>query len=384
MPDGRDAPLIKVHGRIGDLPDIAWDACAGGANPFVSHAFLSALEDSGAVVPEAGWIPHHLTVEDARGRVVGCAPAYLKVHSYGEFVFDWAWADAYGRAGLPYYPKLLCAVPFTPATGPRLMVRPEAPPDTADLLAAGLRRLAEARNLSSAHVNFVGETDRRRLAGLGFQSRFDVQYHWDNPGYPSFDDFLGALASRKRKAIRKERREVADSGIDVRVLTGADILEAHWDAFNRFYRATSDKKWGPAYLTRDFFSLLGERMGDRVVLVMAFRAGRPVAGALNLRGGDTLYGRNWGCLDDARFLHFEVCYYKAIEYAIAHGLRRVEAGAQGRHKIQRGYLPSLTRSVHWVAHPGFRDAIGRYLEQERTVVEAQMAELMAQSPYRRT
>ncbi len=384
MPDGSDAPVLKVHGAIGGIPAADWDGCAGPDNPFLSHAFLSALEDSGAAAPDSGWLPRHMVVEDAGGRVVGCAPAYLKVHSCGEYVFDWAWADAYGRAGVPYYPKLLCAVPFTPVTGRRLLTRPGAPADTADLLAAGLVRLAGTRDLSSVHVNFLTEAEQDRLRALGYQARIDVQYHWDNPGYGAFEDFLGALSSRKRKAIRRERREVAETGIGVRALSGGEITDDHWDAFHRFYLATSDKKWGPAYLPRRFFSLLGERLGDRVVLVMAFRDGAPVAGALNLRGGGTLFGRNWGCLDEVRFLHFEVCYYAAIDYAIAHGLARVEAGAQGQHKIQRGYLPNLTRSAHWVADERFRDAIGRYLAQERAAVRRQMAELTAQSPYRRT
>ncbi|GAB6053580.1 GNAT family N-acetyltransferase [Magnetospira thiophila] len=383
MPDGNDALPLKVHGRIGDIPAAQWDACAGDDNPFVSHAFLSALEDSGSVRPQTGWAPCHLTVEDETGQVQACAPLYLKGHSYGEYVFDWSWADAYRRAGQDYYPKLLCAVPFTPATGPRLMRRPGAPESLSALLAAGMIRLAEQQGCSSIHANFLSESQQSSLQSQGFMPRLDIQYHWDNPGYADFDDFLETLSSRKRKAIRKERRQVAETDIDIRLLSGNALEEAHWDAFYQFYLSTSDKKWGSAYLNRTFFSLLGERMADRVVLVMGFRNGQPVAGALNLRGRDTLFGRNWGCLDDVKFLHFEMCYYQAIDYAISQGLRRVEAGAQGQHKIQRGYRPNLTHSAHWIADPRFAQAIGHYLEAERQALQEQMVELAEGTPYRK-
>lgn len=383
MPDGRDAPTIKILPAVSDVAAADWDACAGSDNPFVSHAFLSALEDCGSVTPDSGWLPQHLVMEDEAGRVLACAPAYLKGHSYGEFVFDWSWADAYQRTGQAYYPKLLCAVPFTPVTGPRLMVRPEAPADFADILGAGLVRLAETRDLSSVHANFLPGESQDTLARLGFLPRLDIQYHWANDGYDAFEDFLAALSSRKRKALRKERREVAETDVEIRTLVGPEISEKEWDAFHHFYLSTSDKKWGPSYLNRRFFSLLGERLGERVVLVMAFRKSRPVAGALNLCGADTLYGRNWGCLEEVKFLHFEVCYYRAIDYAIETGLTRVEAGAQGRHKIQRGYLPSFTRSAHWIADPRFRDAIAHYLEAERKDVTEHLRELNAQSPFKK-
>lgn len=387
MPEG-DPLTVKAVQSLADVPAAGWDACAGSDNPTVSHAFLSALEDSGSATAESGWLGQHLVIEDAAGDVIACAPLYLKSHSYGEYVFDWGWADAYERAGGRYYPKLQGSVPFTPVSGPRLMVRPDVGAARAgelrDALGSAMVTLAERLGASSVHVTFPPEQTWRRLVELGYLERIGQQFHWHNRGYADFDDFLGALNSRKRKAIRKERREVAETGLRLRALTGPDIEPRHWDAFYRFYLSTIDKKWGPAYLTREFFSLLAERMAEQVVLMVAEKPdGTPVAGALNLLGADTLYGRNWGCSEEYRFLHFECCYYLAIEYAIAHGLARVEAGAQGPHKIQRGYLPEPTYSAHWIADPGLRDAIADYLAQERRGVRLEMAALAEESPYRK-
>jgi len=383
MPDGREALAIRVIDGIERVPATAWDACAGPANPFVSHAFLATLEGSGAVAPKTGWLPQHLVVEDGVGALRACAPLYLKSHSYGEYVFDWAWADASERAGIPYYPKLQAAVPFTPVTGPRLMVRPGEPEDLADGLIAGMLHLAQRHGASSLHVTFSTEAEWRRLGAAGLLLRVGHQFHWENRGYANFDHFLDALASRKRKAIRKERQAVADSGITLRCLVGDDIGEDHWDAFYRFYRDTIGRKWGPAYLNRAFFSLLHQTQRERIVLVWAEHDGRAVGGALNLIGGDTLYGRYWGCLERYRFLHFEACYYRAIQFAIEHGLARVEAGAQGPHKIQRGYLPVATYSAHWIADPALRRAIAQYLEHEREAEDGERAELAEASPFRK-
>lgn len=374
---------ISLIERIGAVAAEEWDAVAGRDNPFVGHAFLGILEDSGSVGPRTGWQPRHLTVRDGAGRLVGAVPLYLKGHSYGEYVFDHAWANAWERAGGKYYPKLQAAVPFTPVTGPRLLVAPDAPAGTAEAMVGALRSIATDSGLSSVHVTFPTRAEYELFGRLGWLQRTGVQFHWENRGYGSFDDFLGALSSRKRKAVRKERREVAECGIDVLTLTGPDLKPEHWDAFHRFYMATSDRKWGWAYLTRDFFHRLGATMPDHVVLVMARDGGSWVAGALNLLGTDTLYGRNWGCLGDYRFLHFEACYYRAIDFAIERGLARVEAGAQGQHKIQRGYLPTPTYSAHWIPDPDFRRAVADFLEREREVVDAEMRLLAEESPFRR-
>jgi len=392
MPDGQDAITIKLVNSIGAIPAADWDDCAGiGAdgvgNPFLMHAFLAALEDSGSATAETGWAPHHLAATDAAGRMIGGAPMYLKGHSYGEYVFDWGWAEAYERAGGKYYPKLQVAVPFTPATGPRLLIRPGLPADRAETVRSALigamERVAGGNRLSSVHVTFPTEIEARALGQAGWLRRAGQQFHWENRGYGRFDDFLDALASRKRKTIRKERREVAESGVTVRPLTGGEIEPRHWDAFHRFYLATADHKWGNPYLTREFFHRIGETMADRILLVVAERGGRPVAGALNLMGDGTLYGRNWGCEGEFKFLHFEACYYQAIDFAIQHGLARVEAGAQGTHKIQRGYLPVETHSAHWIADPGFRDAVEKFLARERMHVHAEMAGLSEYSPFRK-
>ena len=392
MPDGQDAITIKLVNRIGAISASDWDACAGigangAGNPFLMHAFLAALEESGSATAETGWAPHHLIATDGAGRMIGAAPMYLKSHSYGEYVFDWGWAEAYERAGGKYYPKLQVSVPFTPATGPRLLVRPDLSVETTgivrDALIGAMERIASGNQISSVHVTFPTETEARALSEAGWLRRAGQQFHWENRGYGAFDDFLGALSSRKRKTIRKERREVADSNVTVRPLTGGEIEPRHWDAFHRFYLATADHKWGNPYLTREFFHQIGATMADRILLVVAERDGRPVAGALNLMGDGTLYGRNWGCEGEFKFLHFEACYYQAIDFAIREGLTRVEAGAQGTHKIQRGYLPVETHSAHWIADPGFRDAVEKFLERERMHVHAEMAGLSEYSPFRK-
>ncbi|MCC6913490.1 MAG: N-acetyltransferase [Rhodospirillaceae bacterium] len=378
---------LKVVSDIHRVDAAAWDACAGAGspthNPFVTHAFLSALEESGSVSAENGWAPQHLILEED-GRVVGCAPLYLKTHSYGEYIFDWGWAQAYERAGGRYYPKLQCAVPFTPATGPRLLVAENTPQREAlqRALAEGMMELARQLKVSSVHVTFATEAEHKLMADEGLMPRLSEQFHWKNEGYASFDDFLAALSSRKRKTIRRER-DVANSRVKISTLTGDDITERHWDAFFRFYMNTSDRKWGQAYLNREFFSLLGERLKDAVVLVMGEENGEPVCGALNLRGGDTLFGRNWGTAVDYPMLHFEVCYYRAMDFAIAEKLAWVEAGAQGEHKIQRGYLPRSTYSNHWIADRGFRNAVADFLARERAAVTQQMEELTELGPFKR-
>ncbi len=386
MPDGGEdgAATVKLVESIGEVPAGEWDACAGPENPFLSHAFLSALEESGSVRPRTGWLPRHLLYEDPDGRLAGAAPLYLKGHSYGEYVFDWGWADAYERAGGTYFPKLLAAVPFTPVTSPKLLVRPGADRDRVSaVLAAGLIRATEELGVSSLHLNFPPRDEWELLGELGFLRRRNLQYHWENRGYATFDDFLGDLASRKRKAIRKERREAAAHGVEIRMLTGADIEPRHWDAFHRFYLDTSDRKWGSAYLNREFFTLLGERMADRVLLAIAEYDGEPVAGALNLIGTDALYGRNWGCVADFKFLHFEACYYRAIDFAIERGLARVEAGAQGPHKIQRGYLPAYTYSNHYIPDRRFREAVEDFLARERRHMALEKSHLEGHSPFRK-
>jgi uncharacterized protein len=383
MADGGCGVTVKVVSTLSDIPAAAWDACAGSDNPFVSHAFLEALEASGSATGESGWLPQHLALEDERGTLLGAVPLYLKSHSYGEYIFDWGWASAYERAGGRYYPKLQCAVPFTPVTGPRLLLRPDAPEAAADTLVAAMVELARRHKVSSLHVTFPTEPEWQRFGEAGFLQRIGQQFHWQNEGYGSFDEFLEALNSRKRKQIRRERRDAMQGGIEIEMLTGADIKSAHWDAFYRFYRSTSDRKWGEAYLTRRFFDLLGERMAERVLLVMAKKGGRYVAGALNLFGSETLFGRNWGCLGDFPFLHFEACYYRAIDFAIARGLKRVEAGAQGQHKIQRGYLPTPVYSAHWIRDPGFARAVADFVKRERHALESEMEQLEETlSPFR--
>jgi predicted N-acyltransferase len=372
---------VSIHPAIAAIGQPAWDACAGEGNPFVSYGFLSALEDSQSVGGRSGWQPAHLAWGGRGETPSACAPAYVKSHSYGEYVFDQGWAEAFMRAGGQYYPKLQIASPFSPVPGPRLLRRVESAVDI-PAFATAAETLCGAMGLSSAHVTFCGEGEWRALGAAGWLQREGTQYHWQNQGYADFEAFLAALNARKRKAVRKERREAQASGLEFRTLRGGEIETAHWQAFHQFYRATVDRKWGSAYLTPRFFPMLSERLGDRVVLMMAFDRGTPVAGALNLMGTDTLYGRNWGCIGEWPYLHFELCYYRAIEFAIANGFSRVEAGAQGEHKIQRGYLPVPTYSAHWIAHEGLRGAVADFLRQERAARAAERTELMALSPYR--
>ncbi len=384
---------VQVLPGIDRIPAAGWDACAapeaaaGGRpfSPFVTHRFLLALEASGSATPATGWGPQHL-LATVDGRVAGAMPLYLKGHSQGEYVFDHAWAQAWERAGGDYYPKLQSAVPFTPATGPRLLVNPSAPAAPGDVRAAllqGAVQLTERNRLSSLHITFCTEAewDFGRRAGLLL--RTDQQFHWRNAGYADFDAFLSALSSRKRKNIRRERAEAMARGIAIRQLTGDAIEPRHWDAFWQFYQDTGGRKWGRPYLTRAFFDLIHETMRDDILLVLAERDGRPVAGALNFIGRDTLYGRYWGCVEDHPCLHFECCYYQAIDWAIAQGLARVEAGAQGPHKLARGYEPVITRSLHWIADPGFRRAVADYLEQERAAVASDNRALRGMMPFRK-
>ncbi|MDF2809200.1 MAG: hypothetical protein K0S56_231 [Microvirga sp.] len=353
-------------------------------NPFISYDFLASLEESGSACASTGWLPQHLVLEDDGGAALGICPAYLKSHSRGEYVFDEGWADAYERAGGRYYPKLQVSVPFTPATGPRLLVRPGTQASAVRAaLARGLTTLARMRKASSVHATFLTPEDAAAFAAEDFLPRTDQQFHWRNERYASFEDFLGALASRKRKAIRRERREAVESGIEILQLTGKDITQEAWDAFFAFYMETGSRKWGRPYLNRKFYALISERMADKVLLVMARRAGRYIAGAINFIGGDTLYGRHWGAVEQHPFLHFEVCYHQAIEFAIARGLRTVEAGAQGEHKLARGYLPVTTHSAHFIADPGFREAVAAYLDRERAYIAEAGAELSELGPFRR-
>ncbi len=381
MPDLSPALTLSLHPSIHEVDAADWDLCAGADNPFVSHAFLSAVEDSGSAGARTGWLPRHAVLRDPAARVIACAPMYAKGHSYGEYVFDHGWARAFEQAGGAYYPKLQVASPFSPVTGPRLLVRRGIDLGQATL-AASLAQACRELQLSSVHVTFCTEAEYAVLGDAGWLQRLGVQYHWHNDGYRDFDGFLAALNARKRKSLKRERRDANAAGLVFHTLRGSQIDRAHWKAFYRFYESTVDRKWGSAYLTQKFFPLLSERLGDRVVLMLAEHNGRLVAGALNLAGTDTLYGRNWGCIGEFPFLHFELCYYRAIDYAIEHGLKTVEAGAQGEHKIQRGYLPSATYSAHWIAHPGLRRAIGDHLARERPAMEAEMAGLMELSPFR--
>ena len=376
-----DALTLTLHPAISEIPAADWDACAGADNPFVSHAFLAAIEESGSAGKRTGWLPQHAALRARDGTLLAAAPMYAKAHSYGEYVFDHGWANAFERAGGDYYPKLQVAVPFSPVPGPRLLCRPDGPA-TPSILAAALRQACEEMELSSVHVTFCSEAEQAALVAHGYLPRIGMQFHWENAGYASFEHFLAALASRKRKQLRRERRDAQAAGLDFLTLRGAEIRPHHWRAFYRFYTSTVDRKWGSAYLTERFFPLLGERLGDAVVLMLAEHNGEPVAGALNLLGTDTLYGRNWGAVRELPFLHFELCYYRAMDFAIEHGIRRVEAGAQGAHKLQRGYLPQPTFSAHWIAHAGLRRAVKGFLDEERESVRAEIAELAAASPFR--
>lgn len=384
MADGSGTLLAKTIGSIDEIDASLWDSLASPAgnpsNPFVSHAFLSALETSKSVAPETGWQALHLLLEDS-GTIIGAAPLYAKGHSQGEYVFDHHWADAYHRAGGHYYPKLLCAAPFTPVPGPRLL----APTKEARIgLATGLKSAAAQIGASSVHVNFTQEDDDLALRANGYLPRIGEQYHWFNRGYASFEDFLSALSSRKRKVIRRERRDATNSGLAIRTLHGAEIEEKHWDAFWLFYQDTGARKWGQPYLTREFFHIIADTMRDQLLMIVAEDDDTPIAGALNIIGGDALFGRYWGCLADIPFLHFEICYYQAIDYAINHGLARVEAGAQGQHKIARGYEPVATHSAHWIENESFRDAIAHYLSEERRQTGAEIEALKNYTPFRKT
>ena len=379
---------------VSSVSDIAedWSGLAGtsrndaatGYNPFLSHAYLTSLEDSGCVGQASGWLPRPLRLTAPDGRLAGAVPAYVKSHSQGEYVFDHGWADAFERAGGRYYPKLQVSVPFTPAAGPRLLVSPQFDGDAVRrALAEGLKGFATQAGLSSVHATFLEEADLTAFAGAGFLHRTDQQFHFRNRGYRDYEDFLDTLASRKRKALKKERRAALENGISIEWLTGSGLTESVWDAFHAFYMDTGSRKWGRPYLNRRFFSLAGERMADDILLVMAKRNGRHIAGAINFIGSGTLYGRHWGCIEDHPFLHFEVCYHQAIDFAIARGLATVEAGAQGEHKLARGYEPVTTHSAHWIAHPGLRDAVENYLSHERREVEQARAFLAAHTPFRK-
>ena len=377
-----DAPLIRTLQSITEVSEADWNACLASDHPFVTHQFLKALEDSGSVSANSGWMPYHLALE-LNGEIKGVAPMYVKGHSQGEYVFDHSWAHAYERAGGKYYPKLQLSVPFSPVTGPRLLV-PKGPDREMhqQLLLQGAKQVATELNLSSVHATFLQPEERMLMEADGLLIRTGEQFHWVNETYENFDDFLAQLSSRKRKAIRKERKGATENDLTFEEITGDAITEEHWDAFFHFYIDTGNRKWGTPYLNREFFSLLGEAMPESVVLFMVKRAGRYIAGALNLKSSDCLYGRYWGCIEDHRFLHFETCYYRAIDYAIQHGINRVEAGAQGPHKLARGYLPTETYSAHWLRDPGFHDAVADYLQAETRQVSAEIEYLSGHSPFR--
>ncbi|QNP45589.1 N-acetyltransferase [Sphingomonas sediminicola] len=374
MADRESEVIAKLASGVSGLNSHAWDRLSGD-DPFVSHAFLSALEESGSVGKGTGWTPAAILVEDESSRLISAAPAYLKTHSQGEYVFDHGWADAFERAGGTYYPKLQIAVPFTPVPGPRLLgTQPQ------HLLAAA-EAVVVQNEISSAHMTFIDEGGVAECERRNWLIRDGIQYHWRNRGYGSFEDFLAALTSRKRKAIRKER-DAARHGFEFRTLRGAEIGAADWDWMWRFYQDTGSRKWGRPYLTRKFFDLIGQSMGNKLLLFLAMRDGEPVAGALNLIGQDTLYGRYWGTVDEVPFLHFELCYYQAIEWAIANGVTCVQAGAQGEHKLARGYEPVVTKSAHFIVDPGFRDAVEQFLVEERRAIGAELDWLRRALPYR--
>ncbi|MGI6853121.1 GNAT family N-acetyltransferase [Mesorhizobium sp. 1B3] len=384
------AHAIRIATSIGAFSREEWESLGGTSrktqgepfNPFLSFGFLTSLEDSACATAKTGWQGNHLRLETENGRLLGAVPCYAKSHSQGEYVFDHGWADAFERAGGRYYPKLQSSVPFTPVTGPRLLTAGNAEANRA-ALAAGLKAVTDRLGVSSAHVTFVQQSDMTALEAAGYLRRADQQFHFLNDGYGSYDEFLATLASRKRKALKAERRKALADGISIEWLTGSDITEATWDDFFAFYMDTGGRKWGRPYLNRRFFSLIGERMADDILLVMAKRNGRYIAGAINFIGSDTLYGRNWGCIEDHPFLHFEVCYHQAIDFAIARKLKTVEAGAQGEHKLARGYLPVTVQSAHYIAHPGLKRAVAEYLEHERREVARMGAYLQEHGPFRK-
>jgi uncharacterized protein len=374
MADQESQVLAKIAPGVSGLNAAAWD-CLSGGDPFLSHAFLASLEQSGSVGPGTGWTPAPILVEDEASHLIAAAPAYLKTHSQGEYVFDHGWAEAWQQAGGAYYPKIQVAVPFTPVPGPRLLgARPQQ-------LLAAIETVTAQNGMSSAHITFADEAGIGEAGQRGWLIRHGLQYHWFNRGYASFEDFLAALTSRKRKAIRKERA-AAREGLEFRILRGAEIGPADWDAMWAFYQDTGSRKWGHPYLARQFFDLVGERMGDSVLLFLACRDGRPIAGALNFVGPNSLYGRYWGTIDEVPFLHFELCYYQAIEWAIEHGLQSVQAGAQGEHKVARGYEPVVTRSAHFIPNRSFRTAVAEFVEQERAAVAGEIEWLRRDLPYR--
>ena len=369
----------RIAPCVGSLDPAGWDALAGSGNPFMRHAFLSALEDSGSIGEGTGWQSIPLVIEDGEGQLLAALPSYAKSHSQGEYVFDHHWADAWERAGGSYYPKLQISAPFTPATGPRLLL---SNPDYAQPLLKAVEGFCTKSELSSAHATFVEPSQHGYFEEAGWLQREDIQFHWENRDYSGFDDFLDALASRKRKAIRKERMAACD-GVEIRSFSGDDIRSEHWDAFWSFYQDTGARKWGTPYLTREAFTLLGERMGDDILLLLAYQDDLPIAGALNFTGSDAIYGRYWGCMVDKPFLHFELCYYRAIDEAIARGLKRVEAGAQGGHKLARGYEPVATTSWHYITDPGFREAVADFLERERQGVEMDRLHIGQHTPFKK-
>ncbi|MEX0860174.1 MAG: GNAT family N-acetyltransferase [Cucumibacter sp.] len=379
---------VTIHESVADIPAADWNACAGPGldrpdNPFLEHAFFSALESSGSARAKTGWLPQHISLADNAGAIVGLMPCYLKSHSQGEYVFDHGWAEAFERSGGRYYPKLQVSVPFTPVPAPKLLVRDPADDGVRRALLSAAENLARQIETSSIHATFLPETEQAMAVEAGWLPRLDQQFHWSNQGFASFEDFLGTLASRKRKAIRRERREALADELSVEWMTGTQLTERHWDRMFAFYMETGGRKWGRPYLNRKFFALLGESMADRVLLIFARDGEEIIAGALNLIGADTLHGRYWGCSRDVPFLHFELCYYQAIDFAIAHRLGRVEAGAQGEHKLARGYVPQTTWSAHWIAHAGFRAAVADYLERERRGAARDQAELSRFTPYHR-
>jgi len=382
--------VARIAGSAKDIGAQAWNACANpeavaDPHPFTRYDFFEAVEESGSATARTGWRPSHLVIE-CSDAIQGLLPLYLKSHSHGEYVFDWGWADALERAGGQYYPKLQASVPFTPVSGRRLLVSRGAADGTEGIQNALLSTASAAvrqLNASSLHITFLTDQEWRAAGELGFLQRIDRQFHWENHGYTNFDQFLGALSSAKRKTLRKERAAVFAEGVEFDWLTGCDITETYWDKFFAFYMDTGSRKWGRPYLTREFFSRVGQNMGEQILLVLAKRDGRTIAGALNFFGEGVLFGRNWGCTEHIPFLHFETCYYQAIEFAIARGLKRVEAGAQGEHKLLRGYMPVPTYSAHYIAHPGLRRAIADYLTREREAVSENMELLAAHGPYRK-